>query len=269
MKSIKTDYHMHSISPDARIPMKEMCEGAYQKGMKEIVMTDHYEFYENKMNGPHFNDEYLQEYFKQLKSCKEEYEGKLIIKAGMEFGQIYLAKEEYQKMIQKYKYDYIIGSVHKVHDIDISRMEYTSGNLEKIADAYYNSVLELVETGDFDCLGHLDLFKRHAVKHGFSDKIEQFEPIIKEILSVLINRGKGIELNTSSIRQGVGEPLPGEVVLKWYKELGGRIVTVGSDAHKPEDIGADFDEAKKILEQVGIQGVAIFTKRKCINDLDL
>jgi histidinol-phosphatase (PHP family) len=103
-------------------------------------------------------------------------------------------------------------------------MEYTDVTVPQITESYYRHLIELSAYGEYDCLGHIDLIKRHLVRCGFPVEYEKYEGYIDEILKNVISRGKGIEVNTSGIRQGAGEPMPGLRTLKRYKELGGEIV---------------------------------------------
>ncbi|MDD3173454.1 MAG: histidinol-phosphatase HisJ family protein [Herbinix sp.] len=263
MECKKADYHVHSIiSPDAKVPMIEMCESAYQKGLSEIVFTDHYEFYAHGIKSQYFHDEYIKGYFRELEKCREFFDGKLLLKSGMEFGQPHLEMEKSKEILDQYQFDYLIGSVHKLDNIDLEKLEYREETVHNIAERYYLELLKLSEQGEFDCMGHLDLFKRHACRHGFPDEFERHELTIRRILKNLIERGKGIEINTSGIRQEAKEAMPSLTILKMYKELGGKIITVGSDAHQPQDIGADFDIAYELLRLAGFDCIMSYNKRE-------
>lgn len=259
---LKRDYHMHSISPDANMPMKKMCEGALKKGIQEVVFTDHYEFYEHGNGKGYFKESYLERYFKEAQECEEMFAGRLTIKRGMEFGQLHLGGQKAQEIIDRYPFDYIIGSLHKIGDIDLEKFEITQENAHEIAKKYYENLLEVSEVGEFDCLGHLDYCKRHLRGAGFPDFYEEFVPIVRQILENVIKRGKGIEVNSSGLRQPQRELTPAYRTLNLYRELGGTIVTVGSDAHKPEDIGAGFDVAERELKKAGFHALAVFKNRK-------
>lgn len=270
MEYKKMDYHVHSnISPDTKVSMSDMCESAYAKGISEIIFTEHYEFYSQGFISPRFHEEYIQGYFKELEKCRESFAGKLSLKSGMEFGQPHLEENKAKEIAEKHSFDYLIGSVHKIDNIDLEKMEYRENNIHDIAKRYYQELLELSQRGEFDCLGHLDLFKRHACRHGFSDDFEQNEETIRNVLKNVIHRGKGIEINTSGIRQEAGEAMPSLTILNIYKELGGKIITVGSDAHKAQDIGADFDTAYEILNLAGFDKIAVFEKRKAVDRIKI
>lgn len=268
MKERTSDYHVHSsISPDGKGTMEEMCRAAIAGGIAELVFTDHYEFYAFGVTRPFFNKAYVEKYFAKLSQCRAMFQGQIMIKSGMEFGQLHLDMERADRIIKSWPFDYLIGSIHKIDNVDLSQMAFTPETVKGIGDAYYKHLLELAQTGDFDCLGHLDLYKRHCSKAGLSDSYERYEDIIGEILKVLIRRKKGIEINTSGLRQGAGETMPGLRCLRLYKELGGRIITIGSDAHRPEDVGADVKEAFRLMKKAGFQQCARYEERNVMEAL--
>lgn len=265
MKERQMDYHVHSsVSPDGRGTMEEMCRGAIDSGIDELVFTDHFEFYAFGVTRPLFNKSYIEKYFAELERCREMFQGQITIKSGMEFGQLHLEPERADRVIKSWPFDYLIGSIHKIDNVDLSQMAFTSGTAREIGDAYYKHLLELARTGDFDCLGHLDLYKRHCSRAGLPDSYERYEEVIGEILNQLIRRGKGIEINTSGLRQGAGETMPGFRCLRLYKKLGGRIITIGSDAHRPEDVGADIREAQRLMKKAGFTRCARYEGRNVL-----
>lgn len=262
--NILYDYHMHSeISPDAKYSMEDMCQASIEKGLKEIVFTDHYEFYAHGVTRPWFHEEYLKHYFETVEQCKKEFEGKLSVKSGMEFGQLHLKPEESSAIVEKYPFDFILGSVHKIENVDLAKVTVTKENAEWIGDAYYYHLLELSEAGDFDCIGHLDYFKKHCAKQGLPDLYEKYQPFIRKVLENVIKRGKGIEINTACMGTVLEETMPGPSTLALYKELGGRIITVGSDSHRPERVGYGFDTVYHQLKELGFHEIAVYTQRKC------
>ena len=258
------DYHMHSeISPDAHFSMEAMCESALKNGMREIAFTDHYEFYVNGVVRPWFNERYVEKYFETLEECRKKFEGRLSIKSGMEFGQLDISPE-CNKMVQRYPFDFVLGSVHKLENIDLTQMIVTEKNARSIGDAYYYHLLKLSEEGDFDCLAHMDYFKKHCAKQNLPDLYEEYQPTIKKVLKNVIRRGKGIEINTACMGSILEDTMPGMEILRMYKELGGRIITVGSDSHRPERIGYGFDRVYQMLKEAGFDSISIYKNRKNI-----
>lgn len=158
----------------------------------------------------------------------------------------------------------MLGSVHKLENIDLTQLVITEKNAKSIGDAYYYHLLELSEIGEYDCLAHLDYFKKHCAKQGLPDMYEEYETTIKKVLQNVIRRGKGIEVNTACMGEILEDGMPGISVLKVYKELGGTIVTVGSDAHRPDRIGYGFDRVYEMLKEAGFDCVSVYKNRKNI-----
>lgn len=262
---LTTDYHTHSISPDANLPMRDMCQAAVERGLTELAVTDHYEFYAHGIKGRYFHEDYLKAYWESLEACREEFAGRLVIRSGMEFGQLHMAQREAFDIIRKYPFDYLIGSIHKIENVDLEHMEYTERTVPQIVTSYYRHLAELSAYGEYDCLGHLDLVKRYAIRNGHQVDYEMCAEYIDEILKNVIARGKGIEVNTSGLRQGIGETMPGLRTLKRYRELGGTVITVGSDAHRPQDVGTDLDGAAKLLKEAGFTKTCSFERRRQID----
>jgi len=135
--------------------------------------------------------------------------------------------------------------------------------LHQAYEAYFRQVARLAAEGNFDVLGHLDLVKRDARKFGKAyDGPEPYAEMIRTALRSLVERGKGIEINTSPLRRGQPEPCPSLEVLRWYRELGGEILTFGSDAHTPDAIGSHFDVALEMARVAGFTRLATFERRQ-------
>ncbi|MCT4688805.1 histidinol-phosphatase HisJ family protein [Vallitalea sp.] len=263
MKRIYQDYHMHSsISPDSNVPIEEMCQAALDKGFREIAITDHFEFYSKGVIEYRFNEAYLEEYSKTIKACIEKFDGRLIIKKGIELGQQHLQLEMSNRILQSYKFDFVLGSVHKINKLDLSQIKYNYSIIDIYCKRYLEQVYELVDKGDFDSLAHLDLIKRYASQLNVEVNLIDYRIELAQIFERLIERNKGLEINTSSLRQGLDEPFPTVPILKMYKSMGGEIITIGSDAHNPFDIGRDFDRVISILEEIGFRNIYTFDNRK-------
>ena len=259
---MRVDYHIHSNSPDAGQDMKEMCRAAIAGGIDEIAITDHYEFYSGAIVTRYFHRSYLDRYFEDLAECRELFAGKLTIRAGAELGQGYQDICRQQEIIAVYPFDYLIGSLHKLNNVDLSNLYYGEGNDRRIAEAYYRQLLEMTRSIDFDCLGHLDLVRRYGKRAGCEIETRPYMGMITEVLKQIIAQGKGIEINTSSLREGLDETMPGQDILTAYRNLGGKIVTVGSDAHTPAEVGRDLDAADKRLKAAGFASCAVYKQRK-------
>lgn len=252
------DYHMHTLfSSDSTTPVVDMIEQSVKIGLKEIAITDHVDFDFPDMQYPFLVD--YTEYNRTLQNFKELYKNKINILIGVEIG----LQPHVKNMIKdlcKNHYDFIIGSTHCVDKKDICAGDYFDNKEQKEAyRRYFEDVLNSVKLYDcFNVYGHLDYINRYG---DFIDKTldtTEYMDIIEEILRVIIQKGKGIEINTSGFRYGLGHTHPQMPVLKRYKELGGEIITIGSDAHTPQYIASNFDMAYKMLEEVGFEYLTVF-----------
>ncbi len=261
---ITADYHVHShFSSDSKASMEEMVEQAIELGMKKICFTDHmdYDFPENDGYSFVFNPE---EYFTELADITEHYKNKIKVLKGIELGlQPYLA-DRYRILMNQYDFDFSIGSSHLVNQIDPYQSEYWKDKTEEkgIID-YFQSIIDNVKSfSDFQVYGHLDYVVRYAPNKNQSYTYKKYADIIDEMLKTIIEVGKGIEINTAGYKYGLGYAHPQTDVLRRYKELGGELITIGSDGHKPEHLGYDFPRAEQMLLSLGFQYYATFEKKK-------
>ncbi len=257
------DSHVHSkVSADCNVPMQVMCANALRKGIDMLAFTEHLEFYQDYQNCKFDKEAYIERYFTEIALCREKFRGRLNIFSGMEVGQAYLASENALKTLKEREFDFILGAIHKLDDVDLKNLRYTEETAPLIAKRYYDAVRMLAETGSFDCLAHLDLFKRYSMRKNCGSLYKENKEKIEEILKILIRREKGIELNTSGIRQGIQECMPSFDVMCMYRELGGELVTLGSDAHRPEDIGDSFVLGVELLKKAGFMRLYRYERRK-------
>lgn len=260
---LKQDYHVHCLnSPDSREPLEAVCRSAISLGLTEIMVTDHYEMFTEDFPRPAWRPEYLNQCLESVECCRELFQGQLYVGFGIELGQWQLQPEEAARVTETYPFDFVIASNHKLDNVDLSLLHYADEDRKALCRRYLEGVLEIAMCGDFDCLGHLDLIKRYAAGQGVVIRAEEEEELTREILWTLVRRGKGLELNTSGLRQAVRETFPSGQILKWYREMGGRVITVGSDAHCRQDVAADFAEAERILGMAGFTEISCFRQRK-------
>ena len=255
------DYHIHSNhSPDGHNSIMELCESALRNGLREIAVTDHFE--------PSVKDEYSlfydqKSYWSDMVKARKAFKGKLNIKLGVELGQPHLFPKPSEAILSNFPYDYVIASVHKLPaGMDVSEIDYRDVSEEEICEIYLKQLLNLIKWNNFDCVGHLDLIKRYsAAVYGKNLTLTCCYELLKEVLQLVVESGKGIEINTSGLRQTPKETMPGLDVLKLYKKLGGEILTVGSDAHYEGDLGKGIAEAVELAREAGFQYITLFNGR--------
>ena len=265
MGKVITDYHMHSqFSADAHTTMEEMCRSAVEHGLKEIVFTDHFEFYDHDFTGYREDEEvFFDEYFREIERCRGLFEGKLRILSGVEAGQGQIDPEYAETILGRYPFDYRIGSLHKLHNVDLAETEYYPDSLDSLARYNLQQLYRLAQVGQFDCMGHVDLMKRYTARVGLSINFMDYREELTEIFKIIIQRGKGIEINTSGLRQDVKEAFPSLEIVRLYRECGGEILTIGSDSHYARDVAAGLENAREIALAAGFTQLATFHGRKC------
>ena len=276
------DYHVHtSYSDDSEYPMEEVVKDAIAQGMDEICFTDHVDYgIKRDWDDPHgmlyrpggpgepermplANVDYPA-YAAEIDALKSKYRSKIMIKMGMEFGMQTHTIPQYEKLFSSYPFDFIILSVHQVEDKEFWTQDFQRGRTQEEYNLrYYEEMLALVQQyHHYSVLGHMDLISRYDNAGIFP--FERIRPIVTEILKTVIEDGKGIEINTSSYRYGLKDLTPSADILRLYRELGGRIITVGSDRHRKEHLGAYFTETIDALKGLGYKEIYTFDQMQPI-----
>lgn len=257
------DTHMHThFSGDSQADPCAIAQRAHDIGLKGICFTDHLDI--DYKETPGLFDLDIPAYQKGILSVKKQFADKLDIGWGIELGlQPYLETEN-QKIIAENSFDFVIGSTHVVKQIDIYYPAYYEGRKEEDCyREYFEETLKNAQSAiDFDVYGHLDYVVRYGPNKNKFYTYEKYADVMDEILRTLIQKGKGIELNTAGFKYGLGHAHPIIPVLKRYKELGGEIITLGSDGHAPEQIAWDFEKVPGILDEAGFTHFTVFKNRK-------
>lgn len=270
---IQADMHMHTrFSTDSEACPRDMADEAVRKGLKTICFTDHFDKDDLEWGEEGIFD--VDAYFVEMQKLQEEYAGKLNIRIGIELGLRTYLKDYYEELTKKYPFDFVIGSVHNVpykKDAE-GNILYTDPAAEKLftdrtdKEAYrlmMETTLENVRTSDcFQTLGHLDYVVRYGKSREKEYSYTDYADIIDEILKLLIEKEKGLEVNSAGLKYGLPFAHPHPDVLKHYRELGGEIITIGADAHKPEHIAYDFAKAEEILKSCGFKYYTEFFEQK-------
>ena len=256
------DYHIHSNNSfDSKEAVSAICEAAIEKGINEICFTEHFAVKEGIKSYGFLN---LKKYSDEIKECREVFKDKLIIRAGIEICEPHENEEELRAILENIPFDFILGSVHNF-DYNVGLIAYMSSHSkEESYSRYFEEVNKVCTSPHIDVVAHLDLMKRYAFNtHGNYD-FNEYKEKIEEVLKNIIKAGKGIEVNTSTLRGMVNETMPSIDILKMYYDLGGEIITVGSDAHKAEDVGADIKESIDVLKNIGFKNIYTFQNRQAI-----
>ncbi len=258
---IYTDHHVHtSYSPDSEADIKAYLIEAKALGLDFVMFTDHIDIgTTDELFMKHID---YGEYFSRMKLLQEEYD--IPIQIGVEIGYERSHKSEIDEFLAEYPFDFVIASIHYGDGKDFYLGDFFHNrNQNEAYMRYFEIVKEMVQDfSNFDVVGHLDYIIRYGP---FEDKFYEykvFEDIIDSILEELIQKKKGLELNTSGLRGPLGVLFPKEEVLKRYYDLGGRIITLGSDAHFNDHYYAGIVEGMNQLKSLGFNEISSFTNRK-------
>ncbi len=264
--AITADFHIHSsFSGDSDTPMENMILKGMDLGLAKMCFTEHNDF-DYPVTGSEPDgffevnpDAYLYDFLK----LREKYADRIALLFGVELGlQPHLSRRN-AAFVKSHDYDFVIGSSHLCHGKDPYRPSFYEGRPQEDAyREYFESILENLDAcSDFDVYGHLDYVVRYGPKKDDGYSYALYRELFDKILTKLIHMGKGIELNTAGLAKGLREPNPCADVLRRYRELGGEIVTVGSDAHAPGQIAYAFGRASEILKSCGFRFYSIYEKR--------
>lgn len=259
------DYHLHSHhSGDSSESMEAIVLAAIEKGLKYICFTEHNDYGYPAENGddPETFVLNVDSYLYELLALKEKYQDQIEISFGLEIG---LSPENIRKnaiLAREHEYDFIIASTHFESGIDPYYGNYYTGRTDVEANrAYFGATVQNVKAmQNFDVVGHLDYVMRYAPdpqSYNPSDYMDIWE----NLFEFLLENEKGIELNTGGLRSSFGSIHPAVPVIKRYREMGGELITIGSDAHKAADVGYALSEATDVLKELGFKYYSIYQNR--------
>lgn len=259
------DYHLHSrISPDASASMTEMAEAAVRQGLQEICFTDHVEPIRFGTTQPRADYDWAP-MAAEFAAARAAMGDRIQLRAGAELGDAVWGLDRMEAMLAAAPaLDFLIGSIHTLSERQGGRDLYFLSprdgreTREYLAD-YLDQVKKLSAWGKFQVLGHLTLPLRYLNEgRGMRASFDGFEDEIADIFRTIIPKGIGIEVNTN---RG-GTPLPDGKWLRLYRQLGGEIVTLGSDAHSPAAVGCAVREGQALLRACGFRRFCTFRNRE-------
>jgi histidinol-phosphatase (PHP family) len=260
------DFHIHTrFSSDSEAEPLDILAEARKRGATAVCFTDHNDFeWGVDENGNKMFQLDFKSYTEYMKGLREKSGDDLKIFVGVEQGLGVSCADLVEGYDPNGVLDFIIGSSHLVDGKDPYEKEFwLSRDIGAAIRAYYESIVANIKAcSNYDVYGHLDYIARYIPDKNYCYSINDYMDIIEEILKMLIERGKGIELNTAGLRYGMGASNPDVTVLSLYKQLGGEIITVGSDAHTPADVARYQTEALQYLCEAGFKYYTIFDRRK-------
>lgn len=254
------DYHLHtSFSDDSQTPMEDMVQRALALGLDEICFTEHVDYGVKTTLNCDYNT-----YFSTLERLRAAYAGQITIRAGIEFGVQAGTVRQFQEDFQAFPFDFVILSNHQIDNKEFWNYQFQEGKTqEEFQMAYYGAILEVMGLyKDYSVLGHLDMIKRYDPYGPYPE--DNILPIVERILRQAIADGKGIELNTSSFKYGLPDLMPSRRILELYHDLGGQILSIGSDSHTPEHLADHFQEVLPVLREIGFREICTFDRMQPI-----
>ncbi len=262
------DTHTHTHhSCDSQATMEEMAAMALAIELQGIAFTDHVEWMpEDEATG------YMkpQAYFQELEQVRRRYQRQLEILAGVEIGSSHLFPNETRALMNAYPWDLVIGSVHWFNGTGGWLPAAFENGMEAAYTSYYTELNALAREGEYDILAHFDIIRRDTWKlYRRELPATPFAELIQSTLQAVIDRGKGLEINTSGLWRGMNEGMPGLTILRWYREMGGEILVFGSDAHEPDNIAREFERAQNLALAAGFTHFAHYRQRELIEWIEI
>ena len=261
------DSHVHpDCSTDATGSVREFCDKAFELGLHEITFTTHYEI------TPAGRDKYgfivlegekepadidsLKRYIELVRTVGEEFTANgLLVRCGLEVGWHESIADQLAGELPCLDLDFIIGSVHETLTAHISSSSeapdfYRGRAMEEWLAEYFRLAEQIAEADLFDVLGHLDVYKRHALPIYGEQVKTAHEPFIQSLFEKMAKHELGLEINTSGIRHGLGEYYPSINIINAARRAGVQVVSLGSDAHQPDQLALDFETASQIAYEL-------------------
>ncbi len=257
------DMHVHTDnSPDGKHSPMFMCEQAVDKNLRAIAFCDHCEvdsFFENKYNHMIFHS-----YFECTKA-RSAFEGQLLVMLGIEIGQPMSNVALSENIINKKQYDVVLSSLHipKGFDTDVKNIEYDKIDVYKFMKDYFTELCEIAQWQGTDILSHITCpMRRIQGKYNIDFDYSKVQNEIDTLLETIIKNDKVLEINTSGIRQLMGRTMPDVNIIKRYKQLGGKYVSIGSDAHSAYEVGMGIKNGMQLAKECGFDTLTFFVERQ-------
>lgn len=258
MGGFSADYHSHSsFSEDSNTPAEAMVLGAIKRELAEICLTEHKDldpFYP----GRDFYDDRI--YTQEVNRLNDKYCGLIKVKKGIELDYQSETEERFKEFLGNHEFDFVIGSVHALEHYFVDKAYFRGKDPQRVFRAYLEEVAALSRLDCHDVIGHPDYITRHAPE-GQMIQVDKYRDLLTDIFENVIKNRRGIEINTAGWRHGIGKAYPSLEILKLYRQIGGEIVTIGSDAHRDDDVGRDFSRAASLLKDAGFSGFYVYDKR--------
>jgi histidinol-phosphatase (PHP family) len=254
------DCHFHSEhSCDCQEPLSALCQQAVQLGLSHICPTEHADFDPQDIGYGYLN---VGAYFCDVDACQARFDGQFKLLKGVEIDYQPCFDAEVRAFLAQHAFDFVIGSVHYANGLFIADALLDASDPDTACRCYFDAVRETADSGLFDVIGHLDLLKRHAISRWGTFDLHRYADEVEAVLRAAVETGTGLEINTSGLRQTPAETFPGLKTLCRYRELGGQVLTLGSDAHCVANLGKNISDGLALARAAGFKAIAIFAQRQ-------
>ena len=262
------DMHCHTLhSHDSCADLDELCKHAVSKGLSAIAITDHCDIW---LSGDSAAMAEIDASFMDACRYSEAYEGKLEVLRGIEIGEALWDTDAAKRIIGSHEYDVVLCSVHSVRfgelDMPYSGIDFSGMPPEMLKSylrKYFEELLQSAKVLDYDVLTHLTCPLRYIRgKHGLHIDLSDYRELIDEILKIVIERKKALEINTSCVGTPYDSTLPDFDTIKRYLDFGGTMITLASDAHVVQNVGKDFDAVCRRLKLLGVNQAYLYRRRR-------
>jgi histidinol-phosphatase (PHP family) len=234
-RDLPLDAHLHTdLSPDSDVPIDTFAAQAAERGIAEVAITDHVDF---ERGAPAYAFSTFAERERVVRDAAERWADQgVTIRFGVELTYDSSWEDDIREHLRRYPYDFTIGSWHDRIDSPFGERRvaaWVAGKtLPEIVDPAFKEVVAAARSGLFDTLGHIDMVKRYLYPHVTPDDLAGAPELYEPILEALVDSGTSLEINTSGLRHAVEETYPSPAIVARFHELGGRAITIGSDAHR-------------------------------------
>ena len=262
------DTHVHSSNSfDGESTVREICEAAVEKGISSVTITDHMEAPEIRLGDKSVYGNAIKSIERSVadvEALRDEYEGRVKLLKGMELGEPMHDPKLTQKAYEIADFDFILASVHNLfEEEDFYYLEYNERNVKPLLTRYFDELLDTAKNADFDSLAHLTYPFRYIVERtDIRPDTAEYADVIDEIFLTLARRNKSLEINTSGLFKPINSTLPDLDLIRRFRELGGSMITVGSDAHNCKDLGAGLEEGIKLARMCGFKSFTVYENRQ-------
>ncbi|MGQ9678582.1 MAG: histidinol-phosphatase [bacterium] len=274
------DYHIHpDYSSDAEGKIFDFCQSAIKIGIKELCFTSHYEPDPIRAGVEQVivagqampvDSTWAEFYLNEIDQARSAFP-QLTIRSGVEVGYEMGLEGKIVDFLNRYQFDYVLGAIHCLdHTAITSAQELTEFRKRLkprgagfIAQRYFDYVRAAANSQLFDCLAHLDIWRKYILPEVGSEFQTEIEPKIKPMLEQIAQAGVGLEINSAAYRRGEEEPYPQSKIIEQAIDVGIDVFTVGSDAHRVADLGKGIDKAVAVLSRFGLVPARFKNRQRC------